>query len=126
MNVNNRFKDRLKYLRSEKEMTGEELGKVFEVTKVGIHGWESGNRSPNIDMLIKIADYFDVSLDYLLGRADYKNVKIFNELVDGKQIKTEAIGQGYPDGMTHDEVLRILENVRQVKVLMKEFGVKFE
>ena len=35
-----------------------------------ITNWEKGNRFPKDDVLIKIADYFDCSLDYLLGRTD--------------------------------------------------------
>ena len=51
-------------------MTQEELGKKINVTKVSISGYENGNRTPDMETLQKIAEVFDVSIDYLLGRAD--------------------------------------------------------
>lgn len=115
MNENNRFKDRLKMLRNEKEMSGSELGAIFGVTKVGIHGWESGKRNPSLDMLMNIADYFEVSLDYLMGKTNIRNAKVFTDVVDGKDIKIEADMYAYPDKMSHEEVLRILKSVKKLK-----------
>ena len=62
------FGNVLRELRNKKESTGEELGKVFNVSKATISNWESGNRTPDNEMLIKIANYFDVSIDYLVDR----------------------------------------------------------
>ncbi len=69
-----KFGNVLKELRNEKHLTGEELGKKLNVTKVAISNWENGNRTPDTDMLKKIANYFEVSLDYLLGRTDERNL----------------------------------------------------
>ncbi len=63
----------LKELRKEKHLTGEELGKILNVTKVAISNWENGNRSPDTNMLKKMCDYFEVSLDYLIGNSDVRN-----------------------------------------------------
>ncbi len=63
------FGKRLKLLRNEIDgLTQEKLGKVFNVEKGTVSNWENGNRFPNENMLIKIANHFDVSVDYLLGR----------------------------------------------------------
>lgn len=64
------FGDRLKMLRNDKNMTQKELGKKLNVTNVGVAKWESNDRFPDSDTLIKIADFFDVTLDYLLCRSD--------------------------------------------------------
>ncbi len=64
------FKDRLKGLRLNKELTQEELGKIFNVIKQTISSWENGNSRPDIDMASNIADFFEVTTDYLLGRTD--------------------------------------------------------
>ena len=69
----NTFGNRLKKLRSEKRITGEELGKILNVTKVAVSNWESDRRFPDQDTLKNIADYFDVSVDYLLCRNDARN-----------------------------------------------------
>lgn len=65
--------DRLRSLREEKKLTQEELGKAINVTKVSISGYENSNRNPDIETLHQIADYFEVSSDYLMGRSDVKN-----------------------------------------------------
>ncbi len=60
--------DRLKELREEKEFTQEELGKFLNVSRQTISGYESGAIEPSIANLVKIANIFNVSLDYLLCR----------------------------------------------------------
>lgn len=60
--------ERLKSLRKEQKMTQQELGSIIHVSKVSISGYENGNRSPDITTLLLIADYFEVTTDYLLGR----------------------------------------------------------
>lgn len=51
-------------------MTQNEFAKMFNITKRSLQYYESGDREPKLDKLIEIADYFDVSLDYLVGRSD--------------------------------------------------------
>lgn len=58
----------LKELRLERNMKQEDLAKLLGINKNTISKYETGKREPSIDMLIKIADIFDVSVDYLVGR----------------------------------------------------------
>lgn len=64
------FSERLKELRTSNGLTMEQLGKEIESTRGTIGNFENGNKKPSLDMLIKLADYFDVSIDYLVGRTD--------------------------------------------------------
>ena len=48
----------------------EQPGKEIETTRGTTGNFENGNKKPSLDMLIKLADYFDVSIDYLAGRTD--------------------------------------------------------
>ncbi len=48
----------------------EQLAKEIESTKGTISNYENKNKKPSLDMLIKIAEYFDVSIDYLVGRTN--------------------------------------------------------
>lgn len=64
------FGERLRTLRKEKNLTMKDLGKKFSVAESTISGYEIGNRKPDMQMLQQIADFFDVSTDYLLGRTD--------------------------------------------------------
>lgn len=47
-----------------------DLGKVLGLAKQTIHGYENGDRNPDLETLSRIADFFGVSTDYLLGRSD--------------------------------------------------------
>lgn len=64
------FKDNLKKLRKEKKITQEELSKIIGVERSSIGKYESSGVIPSVDVLNKIADYFNVSVDYLLGRSN--------------------------------------------------------
>ncbi|HGG0416061.1 TPA: helix-turn-helix domain-containing protein [Clostridium sporogenes] len=62
------FGDRLKELREEKDLTQEELGKFLNVSRQAISSYESEETEPSINNLVKLANIFNVSLDYLLCR----------------------------------------------------------
>jgi transcriptional regulator with XRE-family HTH domain len=59
--------ERLAELRKEKGLTQEELGNTFNVTRHTVTMWETGNTEPDYATLIKLADFLEVSTDYLLG-----------------------------------------------------------
>lgn len=61
---------RLRLLRTNCDITQEELGKILGVRKATISQYESETRKPDTDMLRRIADYFGTSIDYLVGRTD--------------------------------------------------------
>lgn len=69
------FPTRVRQLRLQSKMTQEELGKKINVTKVSISGYENGNRSPDMETLQKLSEVFDVSIDYLTGKSNYRNEK---------------------------------------------------
>lgn len=64
--------NRIKYLRAEKGISQNELAKALGLTQQAISAYENGLREPDLETLQKIADFFDVSLDYLLGRTDIR------------------------------------------------------
>ena len=67
------FKNRLKTLRETRGISQTEFAKSFGVAQSTVGGWESGARKPNLEITEKIADFFNVSCDYLIGRADFEN-----------------------------------------------------
>jgi transcriptional regulator with XRE-family HTH domain len=64
------FGERLKRLRNESNVHPVEIAGVLGVQRRVLFYYESGDRFPTVPSLIKLADYFDVSLDYLVGRSD--------------------------------------------------------
>ena len=62
--------ERIKNLRINKNLSQVDLAKCFGVTKQSVSNWENENIMPSIDMLIKIANFFSVSTDYLLGLSE--------------------------------------------------------
>lgn len=61
---------RLKLLRKQKHMSQLSLAMKLNTTKMSISRYETGKREPDLKTLILIADFFDVSIDYLLERTD--------------------------------------------------------
>lgn len=64
------FGERLKLLREQKDLSQEALGKIFHLTQSIIAHYEAGRKQPSQQTLRKFADFFNVSVDYLLGRTD--------------------------------------------------------
>ena len=66
------FGIRLKELREERGLSQYGLAAAFGCPQSTIGGWESGARETNFSTLLKLADFFGVSIDYLLGRSENK------------------------------------------------------
>ena len=67
----NIFAERLKDLRTDKKLSLKQLAKELDVSDVAIGRWEKQLRIPNIIELKKIAEFFNVSADYLLGLQEF-------------------------------------------------------
>jgi transcriptional regulator with XRE-family HTH domain len=101
------FKDRLKELRKERGLSQQGLadalsktkttiymyenGSMFPKTAVAYFKYEKGQREPNIDTLIGIAQFFDVTTDYLLGLSDERKPKIIEKQLDLSTVSTEEL-----------------------------------
>ena len=87
---------RLRELRRRKKLSQAKLGKLMGVTGQTILNWESGIFEPNIDQLIKLANIFNVSVDYLIGR-------------DRAKVEAQIICNAL-SVISYDELLEFLEN----------------
>ena len=67
----NKFNERVKDLRTENGISRAELAEKLNVSVRLIAYWEGGQRECDFDTLLKIAETFSVSFDYILGRTDY-------------------------------------------------------
>ena len=69
--MKNKFSEQFNGLRIENNLSRAQLAEKLNVSARLISYWENGQRECDFDMLIKIADLFSVSIDYLLGRKEY-------------------------------------------------------
>lgn len=67
------IKDRIISLRNEKKLTQSQLAKELDISPSAIGMYEQGRRKPSYELLENICDYFNVDMDYLMGRSDIKN-----------------------------------------------------
>lgn len=67
----NKFNERVKDLRTENGISRAELAEKLNVSVRLIAYWEGGQRECDFDTLLKIAETFSVSVDYISGRTDY-------------------------------------------------------
>lgn len=64
------FAEKLKMLRAEKSLSQVQLAEEFGVDKSTIAKYETGERSPDLETLVRLARFFNVSTDFLLGLED--------------------------------------------------------
>ncbi len=76
--------ENIKHLRLSHGMNQVEFAKLINVTKQCVSNWENDNVLPSIEMLVKIADVFNVTTDYLLGRNE-------KYLLDVSELKEDQI-----------------------------------
>lgn len=109
------FSIRFKEERKNKGLTQEQLAKEFFLNKSSISRYEKGTQMPEMVMLQKFAEYFDVSVDYLLGRTDERNLNKEKPKLD-PSIKTIAahrinINEDLPD----EAIAKINDFIRMVE-----------
>jgi transcriptional regulator with XRE-family HTH domain len=88
------FGDVLKELRKKNNIPVDKLSKIFNVSKSSYYNWENGYRTPSNDMLRKIADFYNVSLDYLISYDNLSQDEYFYIQVTEDNMKNIGITPG--------------------------------
>jgi len=116
---------RISELRENNNLTQEELAKNLGITRASLSHYETSRREPDYETLTKIADYFQVSLDYLMGRTDDPKPSV-NESVqrftESLELSDETILERFTlkiDGreLTPEEAKRFIAFVRMERSL---------
>lgn len=94
MEYKEKFAQRLIYLREQKRISQQELADNLEITRQSLSLYEKAERTINIELLAKIADFFHVSTDYLMGRTDTSTMD--------EDIKTACNITGLSEGAVHN------------------------
>ncbi len=78
MELLSKFAERLDYLMFEKGINATKLAKTIDVKIPTVTRYLRAERTPSVESLVKIADYFNCSCDYLVGRTDYDYPTVFH------------------------------------------------
>lgn len=101
--------NRLRFLRNEKGESLEKIANYLNVTMQTISNYETEKRDMTPDTILKLAEYFNVSTDYLLGKSDIRNPE--------EQIKKEFEFAYHKDmeGLSDEEIADALRFYKRVK-----------
>lgn len=83
----------IKYLREKNNLSQKEFAKILNISNSTLSQYESNVRVPSDDIKIQIADYFNVSLDYLLGRPDAHHIT-------KEKSKAKELEEDFPEGVS--------------------------
>lgn len=121
------FSERLRKLREEKKISQLELAKFLNISQQALSKWEQNISQPDNNVLIILSNYFDVSVDYLLGKSDNKNPSngLYTKTItdeDGYsiEIKTEVPFNELSKEKQQDMIDVAMEKLFEVKKAIKE------
>lgn len=97
--------NRIKALRAEKNIKQDVLAKLLGLEIAGISKLETGRVPLKDEYIVKLAEYFNVSTDYLLGKSNIRNIEDEFKFAYHKEI----------EGLTEDEIKEALEFYKMVK-----------
>ena len=110
----------LKLLRKQHNLSQNAIRNIFHASQNTVSQWENGTRKPSYDIIQEIADYFDVSVDYLLGRQEQlpelnsKDKREIQEILDDTE--QQLLSQ---DGLMFDGSPATDEDVQKIIMAMK-------
>lgn len=97
--------NRLKQLRLERGLLQSDIAKVIKKSERIVGFYETGERDMNTETLSILADFFNVSIDYLLGKTNIRNIEDEFKTIYSKEI----------EGLTEEEIKEALEFYKIVK-----------
>ena len=104
--------NRIRELRRQHRMPQTELAQILHVSQGSISGYENGNNEPDIELLGRMADLFNVSIDYLLGKSDENQPP-------SKKPETRPVS-----GLTDEDLAKIADYVQRKHPSISESSPK--
>lgn len=122
-----RYGNRIAELRKKLSLTQDELAERLGITRASLSHYETGRREPDYDTLLKFADYFRVSLDYLAGRIsepDQNPMERAARFVEQLELSDDDLLDHFAltvDGheLTQDEARRFIAFIRAERAMRK-------
>lgn len=114
------FKERLNELLKSRNMYQNDLAQYIGYTTQAVSRWCRGETEPDLEMLTKIANFFNVSTDYLLGNVPYKNNEELKELETLKQLLVKNQFMREDEDLSKEELDKLMKFVNANKEFLKE------
>ena len=101
------FSERLVLLRNEKGITQEKFADIIGVSKSTVSMYENGNRTPSFEVEEKIADYFNVDLEFLRGRSNIKNKYQYEKQKSERDLMIEKYQLNPEELAEYDRIMKL-------------------
>lgn len=115
---------RIRKLREQNNITREDFAKKIDVTYAALSKYETGKRQPDYETLQKIADFFEVSTDYLLGRSNEIGLNKGKLLVEDDEENFRKWAKDSSTGAFFSEILESeeaeIEELREIWEIVKK------
>lgn len=114
--------ERLKKLREEKGFTLEYVAGHLNTTKTSIARYEKNDREPKSEIISALADFYNVSTDYLLGRTDERNLLTEKSKLDEGITTINAKKINVDEDLPDEAIDKINEYIKMVEMMYKNKG----
>lgn len=104
--------NRIKFLREEQKMTQQELANKIDGAKSSIAMYEKGDRKPSLEILVKLSEIFNCSIDYILCKSDIRNPE---EIKDVKFANAGGLDIKGLDEEDMKELQRQIDYIKKMK-----------
>ena len=111
----------IKDLRRSKKLSQTEFAKIVGVSQTTVTAWETGKAEPSSSAITRIADYFDVSTDYLLGRPEKK---LSSEEQETKDLK-KFLEDNHDNGMTFGDGKVTQEDREKLEIALTQIFYRY-
>ena len=117
---NNIFGKRLRMLRQERELTAEELGKLIDKGRSTVTHYETNRRSPDIDDLMKIAKFFEVSVSYLIGETNERDTAVFHTDVNGHDLAITYRPGDIDHEFNYNDAMKVVAKLKSIGINVED------
>lgn len=106
------FGERIRTERLKRNLSLDKLAEDLGTTKQSLSRYENNQREPKLFTLTQLADYFNCSADYLLGRTDNREGIIIKEVIQGHDIEVEVDKSVYPNVVPKEDIMKALDLIK--------------
>ncbi|RIJ63118.1 helix-turn-helix domain-containing protein [Rummeliibacillus sp. POC4] len=122
------FAQRLKSLRKNKKLTQSDMANMLGITRQGYAKYENDESEPDLATIDKLAEFFNVTTDYLLGRSDIMNPRLFENagITNQEYLNLSAYQKEVVDFFLTRENLQFYDRPKRLLDALEQFEIFYE